>query len=60
MSRGAQTFKQNDVKKAGKGALDAGLDVQRIEIDRAGKIVIIVGKPASPHSAKQQLKMFRG
>jgi hypothetical protein len=44
MSRGAQTFKQNDVKKAGKGARDAGFDVQRIEIDRAGKIVVIVSE----------------
>jgi hypothetical protein len=46
MSRGVQTFKQNDVKKAGKGARAAGFDVQRIEIDRAGKIVVIIGKSA--------------
>jgi hypothetical protein len=44
MSRGAQTFKQADVTKAAKGALNAGLDVQRIEIDQAGKIVVFAGK----------------
>ncbi|WP_192740836.1 hypothetical protein [Bradyrhizobium sp. OAE829] len=39
MSRGAQTFKQGDVTKAVKGAVNAGLEVQRVEIDQAGKIV---------------------
>lgn len=33
-------FKQNDVKRAIKGALTAGLDVGRVEIDREGTIVI--------------------
>jgi superfamily II DNA or RNA helicase len=41
MSRGAQAFKQTDVTKAIKGARNAGLNVQRFEIDRSGKIVVI-------------------
>lgn len=44
MSRGAQPFTQNDVTKALKGAAKAGLEVQRVEIER-GKIVLVTGKP---------------
>ncbi|MBR1233664.1 hypothetical protein [Bradyrhizobium sp. AUGA SZCCT0182] len=44
MSRGAQTFKQGDVTKAVKGAVNAGLEVQRVEIDQAGKIVVFASK----------------
>jgi hypothetical protein len=47
MSRGAQTFKQGDLTKAAKGVAKAGLPVQRVEIDRDGKIVVIVGKPSA-------------
>jgi hypothetical protein len=45
MSRGVQTFKLNDVTKACKGAVRAGLAVQRVEIDQAGKISVVTGKP---------------
>lgn len=44
MSRGAQAFKQTDVTKVIKGAQNAGLDVDRFEIDRAGKIVVFAGR----------------
>lgn len=40
MSRAAP-FKQDDVKRATKGVVAAGLEVERVEIDREGKIVII-------------------
>ena len=44
MSRSAQTFKQGDVTKAAKGAVKAGLNVQRIEIDKkTGNIVVFTG-----------------
>jgi hypothetical protein len=50
MSRGAQTFKQGDVTKALRGTVKAGLNVQRIEIDREGKIVVFTGKqPKHPN-----------
>jgi hypothetical protein len=44
MSRGTQTFRQGDVTKALKGAQNAGLEVQRVEIE-AGKIVVFAGRP---------------
>lgn len=43
MSRGVQTFRQGDVTKAIKATVVAGLTVQRVEIDRDGKIVVIIG-----------------
>jgi hypothetical protein len=44
MSRGAHTFKQCDVTKAIKGAVNAGLVVKRVEIED-GKIVVFAGRP---------------
>ncbi len=47
MSRGAQAFRQGDVTKAIKATVNAGLPVQRVEIDMlAGKIVVIPGDPS--------------
>jgi hypothetical protein len=43
--RGPSTFKQNDITRALKAALAAGIDVAGVEIDRDGKIRVIVGKP---------------
>lgn len=47
MSRGAQAFKQGDVTKAVRATVNAGLPVQRVEVDRAGKIVVIIGDPVN-------------
>jgi hypothetical protein len=33
------------VARAIKGAVAAGLTVQRVEVDKAGKIVVVVGEP---------------
>jgi hypothetical protein len=44
MSRGQQTFKQSDVTKAIKATVKAGIAVERVEIDRDGKIVIVSTK----------------
>ena len=44
MSRGQQTFKQRDVTKALKAAVKAGIAVNRVEIDKDGKIVIVTAK----------------
>ncbi len=44
VSRGICTFRQRDVTAAVKAVVAAGVAVARIEIDRGGKIVIIVGK----------------
>jgi hypothetical protein len=46
MTRGASTFKKGDVRRAVEAVVKAtGAPVQRVEIDRAGKVVVIVGKP---------------
>jgi hypothetical protein len=45
MSKGNHRFKQGDVTKAIKGAVNAGLVVQRVEI-QDGKIVVFAGRPA--------------
>ena len=43
MSRRPLTFRQNDVARAIKGAVAGGLTVQRVEVDKAGKIIVVVG-----------------
>jgi hypothetical protein len=49
MSRGQQIFKQRDVTKALKAAVKAGIVVGRVEIDKDGKIIIVLTK--SEHAA---------
>jgi hypothetical protein len=44
VSRGPLPFRQTDVARAIKGAVAAGLTVQRVEVDKAGKIVVVVGE----------------
>jgi hypothetical protein len=46
MSRVPSTFRQADVTRAVKAVIAAGVDIARIEIDAAGKIVIVTGKPS--------------
>ena len=46
MSRGPLSFRQTDVARAIKGAVAAGLTVQRVEVDKAGRIIVVVGSPA--------------
>jgi hypothetical protein len=45
MPKGACAFKQRDVTRALRATVAAGVDVQRVEIDRDGKIVLVTGKP---------------
>jgi hypothetical protein len=45
MPRGPCSFRQQDVTRALKATVAAGIDVQRIEIDKDGKIVIVIRKP---------------
>lgn len=44
MPRGPCTFKQRDVMRALRATRAAGVDVQRIEIEKDGKIIIVPGK----------------
>jgi hypothetical protein len=41
MTRAPSTFRQQDVTKAVKAVAAAGVHIARVEIDKAGKIVII-------------------
>ena len=50
MSRGAQTFKQGDVTKAIKAAVQAGLPVARVEVSPDGRIIVIAGRPEQEQS----------
>ncbi|WP_141701226.1 hypothetical protein [Methyloceanibacter methanicus] len=45
MARGRCTFRQQDVTRALRATVAAGIDVQRIEIDKDGKIVVVTGRP---------------
>lgn len=45
MARGRCTFRQQDVTRALRATVAAGIEVQRVEIDQAGKIVVVIGKP---------------
>ena len=44
MSRGPSTFRQQDVTRALRATTAAGIGVQRVEIGRDGKIVVVTGK----------------
>lgn len=43
MGRGPNTFRQRDVSRAYRAARKAGADVARIEIDKDGKIIVVIG-----------------
>jgi hypothetical protein len=44
MSRRPCIFKQRDVSKAVRAIVAAGVQIERVEVDRDGKIVIVTGK----------------
>src|SRR5262245_47000129 len=52
MARGPASFKQQDLTRALRAAKAAGIDVQRFEIDKTGKIVVITAQPAMDTSDK--------
>ena len=41
MSRGPCTFKQRDITKAVKAVVAAGVQIERVEVDKDGKIIIV-------------------
>jgi hypothetical protein len=59
MSRGPQNLRRGDVTKTIKGAVNAGLSVQRVEVDKDGKIIVFTGKQDDP-SALDQWRRGRG
>jgi hypothetical protein len=53
MARGRCTFKQQDVTRLLKATVAAGIEVQRIEIDRDGKMVVVAGKKLDQAEARR-------
>jgi hypothetical protein len=53
MARGPLTFRQRDLVRALRGAKAAGLEISKVEIDREGKIVVIIGKSNAPSDARE-------
>jgi hypothetical protein len=57
MARAPSTFRQHDVTRAIRAAAAAGVHIARIEIDKAGKIVIIAvdanGQPGESAEANE-------
>jgi hypothetical protein len=47
VARAPSTFRQQDVTRAAKAVTAAGVHIARIEIDKAGKIVIITADPTN-------------
>lgn len=58
MSRGAQTFRQNDVVRAIRAARAAGEDIARVEIGRDGRIMVILGKTETPVAVDPALEKW--
>lgn len=54
MAHGPLTFRQRDVAAAIRAAKAAGCEVARIEIDRAGKIVIITAQGDQPQPERNE------
>jgi hypothetical protein len=50
MSRTTATFRQHDITRALRAVSAAGCEVRRVEIDRDGKIVLVMIEPAESES----------
>ena len=57
MSRAPSTFRQQDVTKAVKAVVAAGVHVARVEIDKTGKIVLIAKAPTENQSGETATEM---
>jgi hypothetical protein len=53
--KGGSAFRQQDLSRAIKAAVRAGVEIARIEIDSRGKIVIVVGKPSEATNPQDEL-----
>jgi len=53
MARGSQTFRQRDLVRALRSAKAAGLEISKVEIERDGKIIVIIGKSDTPRDARE-------
>jgi hypothetical protein len=46
MSRSPSAFRQTDLTRALRAARNAGVEVTRAEIEKDGRIIIVIGEPA--------------
>jgi hypothetical protein len=53
MARTPSTFRQQDVTRAVKAVAAAGVGIARVEIDKAGKIVIVTGASCTRDEGKE-------
>ena len=49
-----KSFRQRDMTRAIKAARLAGLAVERVEVDKDGKIIVVTGKPETPGDVAAQ------
>jgi hypothetical protein len=45
VSRGPQAFRERDLTRAVRAVAKAGVPIAKVEVDKAGKIVVVVGEP---------------
>jgi hypothetical protein len=55
VARAPSVFRQSDVTRAIKAAVAAGVNIERVEIDKSGRIVIVTGKPGEPEAPANDL-----
>jgi hypothetical protein len=55
MTRSLHSIKKSDIIKAYKAVIDAGGEVCRVEIDKDGRIIIVIGKPGEPSTESAEL-----
>lgn len=55
MARRPVAFRQRDLVRALKGVKAAGDEVAQIEIDKQGKIVLVIGKPDVSLDANKEI-----
>ena len=53
MARAPSTFRQKDVTRAVKAVVAAGVGIARVEIDSAGKIVIVTIEARDVHGERE-------
>jgi len=54
-----KSFRQRDMTRAIKAARLAGLNVERVEVDKDGKIIVVTGKPETPADVAAQTAHYR-
>jgi hypothetical protein len=57
--RGNCTFRQRDVTSALRAVAAAGREVQRLEIDRDGRIIVLIGVPVPIDDLDTELRLFK-